>query len=243
MGARFTGRIAAITGGGSGIGQGIAHALAEEGALVYCLDRESATGTPESCTPIDCDVGDETSVRAAVHHILAGCGRVDHVVVAAGVRGPDRSAEDTTVADFDDVLNVDLRGVFLTFREFARPMLDCGFGSMVAIASMSGTRVVNVPQRTVAYNTAKAGVTAMVRTLAVEWGPRGVRVNAVSPGYVSTPFIGEDAALHDRWTCQTVAGRFASTQEIAAAAMYLLSDEAGYCYGTDLLVDGGYSLP
>lgn len=115
-------------------------------------------------------------------------------------------------------------------------------GSIVAVASMSGNRVVNVPQRTVHYNTAKAGVTALVRSLATEWGSRGVRVNTVSPGYVSTPFLEGDTGLHEQGLAGTVPGRFATVQEIAAGTLYLLPDDAGYCHGTDLLIDGGYSL-
>lgn len=87
-----------------------------------------------------------------------------------------------------------------------------------------------------------AGVTAMARTLAVEWGSRGVRVNTVSPGYVSTPFLQGDTSSHGHWLANTITGRFATVDEIAAGTLYLLSDDAGYCYGTDLLIDGGYSL-
>jgi NAD(P)-dependent dehydrogenase (short-subunit alcohol dehydrogenase family) len=236
---RFAGRVVAVTGTTSGIGRGIASALAAEGALVFGLDVEPG-GIGEH---VQCDVSDAASVAQAASDVLAlSGGRIDHVVANAGIRGSDTAAEDLDVAEWDAVLGVNLRGVFLTLQAFARPMLAAGSGSMVAIASMSGNRVVNVPQRTVHYNTAKAGVTAMVRTLAVEWGARGVRVNTVSPGYVSTPFLDGDTSLHDQWLPNTVPGRFASVDEIAAGTLYLLSDDAGYCFGTDLLIDGGYSL-
>ncbi|NUU08327.1 SDR family oxidoreductase [Leifsonia sp. C5G2] len=236
---RFGGRVAVVTGTTSGIGRGIASRLEAEGAQVFGLDLGPG-GVGEH---VPCDVSDADSVaRAAADVLSLSGGRVDHVVANAGIRGADTPAEDLAVADFDAVIAVNLRGVFLTLRAFARPMLAAGRGSMVAIASMSGNRVVNVPQRTVAYNTAKAGVTALVRDLAVEWGGRGVRVNTVSPGYVSTPFLEADAGMHPAWLPGTVAGRFASIEEIAAGTLYLLSDEAGYCHGTDLLIDGGYSL-
>ncbi|WES62690.1 SDR family oxidoreductase [Microbacter sp. GSS18] len=239
MGGRFDGRVAAVTGTTSGIGRGIAQALLDEGARVFGLDLEA--GGPGEF--VECDVADALSVTAAAAEVLAATdGRIDHVVANAGIRGADAPAETVAIDDFDAVIAVNLRGVFLTLRAFSAAMLTARTGSMVAIASMSGNRVVNVPQKTVAYNTAKAGVTAMARSLAVEWGPRGVRVNTVSPGYVSTPFLEADTAMHPQWLPGTVPGRFAAIEEIAAGTLYLLSDEAGYCHGTDLLIDGGYSL-
>ena len=234
-----SGSVAVVTGAASGIGAGIAQDLLATGVRVFNLDLSAG----EAGEHIHCDVSSAESVgqAAAAVRKLTG-GRIDYVVANAGVRGPDRAAEDLDPADFDQVLGVNLRGVFLTFQAFAPDMLAAGRGAMVAIASMSGNRVVNVPQRTVAYNVAKAGVTALVRDLAVEWGPRGIRVNAVSPGYVSTPLLEADRAMHDIWLPHTVPGRFASVAEIAAATRFLLSDAAGYCHGTDLLVDGGYSL-
>jgi NAD(P)-dependent dehydrogenase (short-subunit alcohol dehydrogenase family) len=107
---------------------------------------------------------------------------------------------------------------------------------------MSGNRIVNVPQRQCAYNASKAGVTALTKSLAVEWGPRGVRVNALSPGYVDTPLNALKRHQHEEWKDRTVLHRFADTAEIAAAVGYLLSDEAAFCCGTELLIDGGYSL-
>jgi NAD(P)-dependent dehydrogenase (short-subunit alcohol dehydrogenase family) len=235
---RFTGRIAAVTGTTSGIGQGIVRALEAEGARVFGLNVEPG-GAGEH---VECDVRNPESVRGAITTVLNRAGRLDHFVANAGIRGTDTGAEDLPVEEFDAVLAVNLRGVFLSLQAAGKAMLDAGTGSLVAIASMSGNKVVNVPQRTVHYNTAKAAVTAMVRTLAVEWGGRGVRVNTVSPGYVSTPFLESDAGLHPQWLANTVPGRFAAIDEIAAGTLYLLSAEAAYCHGTDLLIDGGYSL-
>lgn len=238
MTGRFAGRVAAVTGTTSGIGAGIARALQDEGARVFGLDIEPG-GAFEH---VDCDVRDAASVAAAASTVIDQAGKIDHFVANAGIRGVDKGAEDLEPEEWDEVIGVNLRGVFLSIQAFARPMLAAGRGSIVAIASMSGNRVVNVPQRTAHYNTAKAGVTALVRTLAVEWGPRGVRVNSVSPGYVSTPLLDADSAMHPQWLPQTVPGRFATVAEIAAGTLYLLSDDAGYCHGTDLLIDGGYSL-
>lgn len=234
----FAGRRVVVTGASGGIGAGIARHLSARGARVFNLDRRPG----EHGEHVPCDVADAGSVTDAAASVLERAGGVDAVVANAGIRGLDAPAEELPVEDFDAVMAVNLRGVFLTCRAFARPMLARGDGRIVAIASMSGNRVVNVPQRTVHYNAAKAGVTALVRSLAVEWGPRGVRVNALSPGYVATPLLQADAAHHEQWRAGTVAGRFATVDEIAAGAAYLLSDAAAYCHGTDLLVDGGYSL-
>jgi NAD(P)-dependent dehydrogenase (short-subunit alcohol dehydrogenase family) len=108
---------------------------------------------------------------------------------------------------------------------------------------MSGAHIVNVPQRQVAYNASKGGLVAMTKSLAFEWASRGVRVNAVSPGYVDTPLLGSKGELHAQWKAATPLARFAEPREIAAAVAWLLSDEASFCCGTELLIDGGYSLP
>lgn len=133
-------------------------------------------------------------------------------------------------------------GVFLTCREFGKEVLArCG-GCIVNIASMSGNALVNFPQRQSVYNTSKSGVSALTRSLAVEWGGRGVRVNAVSPGYVDTPLNALKKDMHQGWIDGTVIGRFAKLEEIAATIAFLLSDDAAYFCGAELLVDGGSSL-
>ena len=107
---------------------------------------------------------------------------------------------------------------------------------------MSGAHVVNVPQQQAAYNASKGGLVAMTKSLAYEWADRGVRVNALSPGYVDTPLLASKKFLHDRWKAATPLRRFAEPREVAVAAAWLLSDEAAFCCGTELLMDGGYSL-
>lgn len=121
-------------------------------------------------------------------------------------------------------------------------MVAQGAGRIVTIASMSGNHVVNVPQQQVAYNASKAGLVAMTKSLAQEWASRGVRVNALSPGYIDTPLLTSRADLHKGWLEGVPLGRFATPYEVAAAVGWLLSDEAAYCVGTELLMDGGYSL-
>lgn len=162
-------------------------------------------------------------------------------MAAAGIV-ENEPAEHMSAATFDRVLAVNLRGVFLACTSAARRMLEASGGRIVAVSSMSGTHVVNHPQQQCAYNSSKAAVSALVRSLAVEWGPRGVRVNAVAPGYVLTPLTAGKPELHEDWREDTVLRRFATAEEIAGAIRWLLDDEASYCTGTELLVDGGFSL-
>jgi NAD(P)-dependent dehydrogenase (short-subunit alcohol dehydrogenase family) len=236
----LTGRHIAVTGAAGGIGAATCRWLLERGATAYALDlRPAAEQVGEF---IGCDVADPDSVGAAVQQVLAAAGRVDGLVAGAGIAENDVPAEEMDLSTFDRILGVNLRGVFLCCQAFGRPMLERGAGRIVAVSSMSGNHIVNRPQRQCAYNASKAGVTALVKSLAAEWGPRGVRVNTVSPGYVDTPLLASKADLHDGWKDDTVLRRFAEPAEIAGAIGYLLGDEAGFCCGTELLIDGGYSL-
>lgn len=236
----FDGAQIAITGASGGIGLAVCDWLTQRGATVYALDLRPTAQQTGFFIPTD--VTDPSSVAAAAAQVLDKAGRIDGVVAGAGIAEDDIAAEEMDLATFDRVLAVNLRGVFLTCQTFGRAMLTRGSGRIVAISSMSGNHIVNEPQRQCAYNASKAGVTALVKSLAVEWGPRGVRVNAVSPGYVDTPLNALKQHQHEQWKQRTVLPRFAQGVEIAAAVGYLLSDEAGFCCGTELLIDGGYSL-
>lgn len=234
----FAGRTVAITGAASGIGLGVARRLLDEGARVFSLDL--VPGPLGEYIPAD--VRDPASMAAAAQAVIDATGAIDGFVANAGIRGVDQGAEDLPVEAFDEVLATNLRGVFVSCQAIGRHMLTAGRGSIVAIASMSGNRIINVPMRIAHYHAAKGGVTALVRALAVEWGPRGVRVNALSPGYIRTPLAETDTEHHALWESMTVLGRLGTVQEVAAGVRYLLSDEAAFCCGTDLLMDGGYVL-
>lgn len=234
------GAVVVVTGAAGGIGHACASWFDARGARVFSLDRPGAVATVGE--PVPADVRSPASLQAAVEQVLDGAGRVDALVAAAGVAESSTAAEDMTPEVWDRTIGVNLTGVFSTCQAFGRPMLAQGSGRIVTVASMSGQHVVNVPQQQVAYNASKAGLVAMTKTLALEWAGRGVRVNALSPGYVDTPLLTARADLHAGWKQATPAGRFATPEEIAAAAGWLLSDEAAFCVGTELLVDGGYSL-
>jgi NAD(P)-dependent dehydrogenase (short-subunit alcohol dehydrogenase family) len=188
------------------------------------------------------DVTRAETVEGAAGEIVARSGRVDGLVAAAGVVEDDIPAEEMTLDVWDRTLSVNLRGLFITNQAFGRRMLDRRSGVIVNISSMSGNLVVNTPQKQCAYNASKAAVSALTKSLASEWADRGVRVNAVSPGYVATPLLEHKRHQFQQWLDATPQHRMAEPSEIAAAVAFLLSDEAGYFCGSELVVDGGYSL-
>jgi NAD(P)-dependent dehydrogenase (short-subunit alcohol dehydrogenase family) len=232
----------AITGGAGGIGQAIARRLVAEGAEVFALDRKGLEDLPEGVSGIELDLGSPASVAEVVASLYAGDERRVDLVNSAGIVEDDVAAVDMPIEQFDAVIGVNLRGVFLTCQAFGRELMARGGGAIVNIASMSGNAVVNFPQKQSAYNTSKAAVTALTKSLAVEWGPSGVRVNALSPGYVDTPLNHLKAHMHDTWKRDIVVDRFATPEEVAASVAFLLSDDASYYVGAELLMDGGYSL-
>jgi NAD(P)-dependent dehydrogenase (short-subunit alcohol dehydrogenase family) len=239
---RFEGRRVAVTGAAGGIGLAICESLAAQGAQVHGLDLKGLDALPGSATGHTVDVTSEESVVAVVRALYADDDRPVDLVNSAGIVEDDVAAEEMPMAEFDRIMAVNLRGVFLACREFGRELLARGGGAIVNIASMSGNAIVNFPQRQSVYNTSKAGVSALTRSLAVEWGPRGVRLNTVSPGYVNTPLNALKTDMHPQWTRETVLGRFAQPAEIAKAVEYFLGEESAFCCGAELLIDGGFSL-
>lgn len=234
------GSVVVVTGAAGGVGHAVATWLAERGASVFSLDRrrpENPVGTF-----VEVDVLSEESVDRAVQQVVDAGGRIDGLVAAAGMSEEPTPAEEMSLEVWSRTLGVNLTGVFLTCQRVGRVMLAQGAGRVVTIASMSGAHVVNTPQQQVAYNSSKGGLVAMTKSLAFEWAARGVRVNALSPGYVDTPLLGSKYDLHEQWKSVTPLRRFAQPAEVAAAVGWLLSDEAAFCIGTEMLMDGGYTL-
>jgi NAD(P)-dependent dehydrogenase (short-subunit alcohol dehydrogenase family) len=232
--------VVVVTGAAGGVGHAVAAWLAERGAEVFELDRRRPAAAYG--TFVEVDVLSPDSVDAAVREVLGAAGRIDGLVAAAGLSEEPTPAEEMDLAVWQRTIGVNLTGVFLSCQRVGQVMLRQGAGRIVTIASMSGAHVVNVPQQQVAYNASKGGLVAMTKSLAYEWAPRGVRVNALSPGYVDTPLLGSKVDLHETWKAATPLRRFAEPVEVAAAAGGLLSDEAAFCCGTEMLMDGGYSL-
>jgi NAD(P)-dependent dehydrogenase (short-subunit alcohol dehydrogenase family) len=158
----------------------------------------------------------------------------------------DRPALETSTADWRRVMDVNLTGTFVVCREFARRAVDAGVGaSIVNVASMSGI-VVNVPQQQAAYNTSKAAVSMLTKSLAVEWLPLGVRVNAIAPGYFASDMTRAVAArepeMRDEWLRRTPAGRMGEPEELGDLVAYLAGDGSRFVVGETVVIDGGYTL-
>jgi len=242
MTSTLEGRRIAVTGAAGGIGLAIVDRLMAEGAEPVGLDVKGLDRLPEGVRGLEVDLTSPASVAEVVAELYSTDERPVDLVNSAGIVEDDVAAEDMDVAQFDAVHGVNVRGVFVTSQAFGRELLARGGGSIVNIASMSGNALVNWPQKQSAYNSSKAAVSALSRSLAVEWGARGVRVNTVSPGYVDTPLNHLKAHMHEGWKADTVLGRFATPEEVAGAVAFLLGPDAGYFVGAELLMDGGSSL-
>ncbi|MGK9167622.1 SDR family oxidoreductase [Inquilinus limosus] len=249
----LAGRIAFITGGGRGIGLAAADALLEAGAGVVISDHDPGvldSGRAELAAKgrevdtVLLDVTDADAVGRVARDVNDRHGAVDILVANAGIAWPDTPGESMADDVWRKVVDVDLNGVYWSCREFGRPMLERGRGSIVTIGSMSGL-ISNKPQRQVHYNAAKAGVHHLTRSLAGEWAERGVRVNCVAPTYVDTAMSRggfTDPVLFPVWMENTPMKRVARADEIASAILFLATDASSAMTGSLLVVDCGYTI-
>ena len=244
-----TGRKALVTGAGRGIGRVLALALAEAGCDVSILeiDIKSAESTAKEIRQlgrksiaIQADVTKKDQVDKAFAETVKELDRLDICVNNAGI-SIQKPAEEMPEEDWDKVVDINLKGVFLCSQAAARIMIPQGHGSIINIASMSGIAV-NVPQKQAVYNTSKAGVAMLSKSLAVEWAQYGIRVNSISPGYTKTEMtLSTMAHLFPAWESLTPMGRLGEPEELRGAVLYLASDASSYMTGHDLVSDGGYT--
>jgi NAD(P)-dependent dehydrogenase (short-subunit alcohol dehydrogenase family) len=243
----LTGKVAVVTGGAQGIGRAIAEAFLASDATVVIADLNPEVGQAAAselgCDFCSLDVTSSASAASVVDEVVARHGRIDVWVNNAGVAHVGAS-EEMTDEQYRRLMSVNLDGVFYCSREVAKHMLQRGSGSIVNIASMSG-HIANHPQHQFAYNTSKAGVIMLTKSLAAEWAKRGVRVNSVSPGYTATAILDQVLAQQpdwtDTWFRETPMGRPGNVTEIAPVVLFLASDLASFVTGSDYIVDGGYT--
>lgn len=247
----LSGRSAVITGGGRGIGRAIVEVLAAAGADIAIAELDPDLGNSAAADVrsqgrqaqfVQTDVRDPGSVDAMTRAVVDQFGKIDILVCNAGI-ARNTPSEEVSNEEWLEVINVNLNGVFWCCRSVGRQMLAQGSGSIVNIASMSGS-IVNKPQPQAAYNASKAGVMHLTKSLAAEWATRGVRVNSVSPGYIGTEMtkLGMSNEEWKRyWHEMTPMNRVGEPRDVAHAVWYLASEAASFATGTDLIVDGGYT--
>ena len=246
----LTGKVAVVTGASSGLGQQFARALSEQGCDVAILARrkerleefsKELKQNGQDCLPVSCDVTDEESIKNAVNAVVDHFGKIDILVNNAGVVEYSSGLHDHTTAQWDKVLDTDLKGVFLMAREVSTIMMKQKYGRIVSMSSVVGV-MGNAGQ--VNYAASKSGIIGMTMSLAREVGSRGITVNAVAPGFIQTAMtdvLSDD--IKEQMKSQIPLGAFGSVQDIANAVVFLASDEASYLTGQGYVIDGGSTLP
>jgi NAD(P)-dependent dehydrogenase (short-subunit alcohol dehydrogenase family) len=249
--------VVVVTGGNRGIGRAIVLAMAAAGASVavaarsresLCQVAAEVEATGAEAIAVSCDVSDPASVGTMADAVLARFGRADVVVANAGIAGPTKPLHTITPEEWRECIGTDLDGVYLTFRPFVPGMIERRRGSLIAISSMTGKRPLG--QRT-PYAAAQLGVIGLVRTLALELGPYGIRVNSVCPGAVDGPRIEgviraqartqgiSEVEARSQFTEPAALKRLVLAEEVAAACVFLASDAAAAITGEDLNVSAG----
>lgn len=239
----LAGRKALVIGGSSGLGFHIAEGFAREGAGVTIAARTaskvgSATAALKAINPASEGVSVDVADRAAFDAFLAGCGTPDILVNAQGIQRL-RPAEDFTSELYDEIMEVNIRSLFFACTAIGKRMLDRGSGTIINITSLAAHMGFT---RAAVYTTSKHGVAGLTKVLAAEWGARGVRVNAISPGYFMTELAESNMSQlrKEQALERTPMARFGRLDEIVSAALFLASPQSTFVNGTIVNVDGGY---
>ncbi|MEG1474020.1 MAG: SDR family oxidoreductase [Christensenella sp.] len=244
------GKVAIVTGGNQGIGRVVADYLADAGADIVIFDLNDASeavkdiakehGVRTACFQVD--VTDQQAVASTILAAADKMGTLDLLFNNAGIC-MHKAAVELDSAEWLKVINVNVNGVFFVANEFAKYLIAHNKkGNIVNTASMSGT-IVNIPQKQASYNSSKAAVVHMTKSLAVEWADMGIRVNCISPGYIETEMTGQCRKdWIDLWTNMIPFKRMGKPAELAGAVIYLLSEASTYTSGCDVIVDGCFTV-
>lgn len=247
----FENQVILVTGAGRGIGKATAEAFAQQGATVVLVARhleniqavaENISKNHGTALALEADVTSGDALNRVIETIGNTYGRLDVLVTCAAAQPASGPSEALPLSDWQQVMDIDLTGTFLSCQAAGRMMLEKGYGRIVNVASFHVTAT--YPERT-AYVAAKAGVVGMTEALAVEWGGRGITVNAIAPGPILTPrtqwFLSQDPKNEQGMIGRTPNGRLGTVEEVAATLVFLCSKGAGHINGQTITIDGGWT--
>lgn len=253
-GTRLDGKVALVTGGGTGIGRASALAYAREGARVILAGRREAeidavakeiTAAGGHALAVQADVAKEDDVRHLIDTVMQQYGQLDIAFNNAGVLGNVLPIAELSSVDFDEVISTNLRGAWLSIKYEIKAMLDQGAGgsivntsSWLARGALAGTSI---------YSASKGALDALIRAIAIEYGPQGIRINNINPGIIDTPMsrgsLNDDASAFTPFVRNTPAGRVGVPEDVGDVAVWLSSEASRFITGQSILVDGGFTIP